>query len=65
VKKKVEDVLVKVVRVIANASISEEIGEMLTGSSAIVDLLLKLLGTRHNICYVIMYCTLLAPRYLF
>lgn len=43
-QKKVEEVLNKLVRIIANASIAEEIGETIAGCDAVIDLLMRILG---------------------
>jgi len=41
---KTEDVLVKVVRVIANISITEVVGPQVAASKACIDLLIRILG---------------------
>jgi hypothetical protein len=43
-QKKVEDVLIKTVRIVANVSISEDIGRQVACSDSIINLLMQILG---------------------
>lgn len=50
-QKKFEDVVVKTVRVIANASISQDIGERIARSDECIELLLQVLGEWLSWCF--------------
>ena len=63
-----DDVLVKIVRVIANLSINEEIGPEIAASDTCIDLLIQTLGKCNDkVClklFVMPYCVVLSCVFL-
>ena len=53
--KKVEDILIKIVRVIANLSLTEDVGEVIAESDKCIDLLMQTLGESSRLLNIFIF----------